>query len=349
MDAGYTLPPLHSLDMVTIDLSDPILRSMQLEGVLMDMALCAFLNGAINRDERTLIGTAYTPCCLPYLYPSLYLVLSAAHEYLHTSSPLLDSLQWLTSQQDRGISILINTTNPAALYNFSLISNSIDYVAVIGPTRSRIWLEPLKAHSISTEMPELVPSTFSRDKIVMLSPKSQHLQRVEDAEHWTEWGDMFMSFDVDKSKRGNFLEQLDDQTEQPTGSNRGVPTMVSGKESGQIHQDVRSTKNNGDSHKTVQLETEVPSNPPVNKIGLQGYQPSIDDPGFQRKPEINSRLDQNRVQVESKNRVLVQRKGSTTRDSDSDSVVSFRGQETSRTHTNDVSGTHSSVSSQKIV
>jgi hypothetical protein len=47
---------LHSLNKVMLDLTDPILCSTRLDGVLMDMALHAFLNPSINQTERTMIS-----------------------------------------------------------------------------------------------------------------------------------------------------------------------------------------------------------------------------------------------------------------------------------------------------
>jgi hypothetical protein len=46
----------NSLSKVVLDLTDPILCSTRLDGVLMDMALHAFLNPSIDQTERTMIG-----------------------------------------------------------------------------------------------------------------------------------------------------------------------------------------------------------------------------------------------------------------------------------------------------
>ena len=48
--------PLHSLNNVVLDLADPILCSTRLDGVLMDIALHAFLNPSTDQTERTMIG-----------------------------------------------------------------------------------------------------------------------------------------------------------------------------------------------------------------------------------------------------------------------------------------------------
>ncbi|KIM20048.1 hypothetical protein M408DRAFT_334166 [Serendipita vermifera MAFF 305830] len=188
--------PLHDLKEAVIDLTDPVLCSTRLDSVLMDMALYAFLNGQAGKG-RTLI------------------VLSAAHEYLYTSSYLMRTLESFISQNMDNISILITTPNLQALTLSPCISSTIEYIVLAGPIRSHMWTEALKSYIFSSETRIIPPFLRGKNEVAVLSPRSQQVESATNGEGASVWGDMFMSFVINEVVPIVPTELVTETNEQP--------------------------------------------------------------------------------------------------------------------------------------
>ena len=129
------------------------------------------------------------------------LVLSAADEYLHASSPLLHSLQSLASEERRNLSILVMTSNLPSLVLPPSIFDAIDYVALAGSARSLVWHETIRKYWISAGLSESLPKVLSRRTLMIISPDSQLLERSLDDKNWSNWRDGYMCIEIDETLR----------------------------------------------------------------------------------------------------------------------------------------------------
>jgi hypothetical protein len=175
-------------DTVLVDLSDVILWSSEMDGVLVSVVLEKFLRSQ-SSHSRSVVGMSLSPY-RPFSYlPVLFnnhiddrLVLDSCDEYLRKDSILAKTLEYcLRNKASNTPRIFFTTSDPTTLA--STIFQQFDFI-ISGYLPSPTWHQLVDNHFLQGGGKEV--STLRRDQILILSPTS--VKVIAENEH-SMWDD----------------------------------------------------------------------------------------------------------------------------------------------------------------